>query len=281
MASQARAAAGARMAGLASRLAVVAAGLPIVVGAAWFGGWYLFALAAGAALVALHELYRLARSLRPLVLAGYAGAVGALAGAALGEPDVMLGGFLGTFVLAFVFAAIAETRQSTTVAIGTTVLGAAWVGLGLASLILVRALGDGEADGRDAILGVLFTVFATDMLAYVGGRVAGRHKMTPVLSPGKTWEGLVLGAIGGLLASFFWLYSTEIAGGVARSLAFGATVVVASVIGDLFESLVKRDLGAKDTGRLLPGHGGILDRVDSLLFAGPAAYFFLLAFGDL
>ena len=280
MASQARAAAGGRMVGLASRLAVVVAGLPIVVGAAWFGGWYLFALAAGAALVALHELYRLARGLRPLVLAGYAGALGALVGAAVGEPEVMVGGFLATFVLAFVFAAIAETRQSTTVAIGTTVLGAAWIGLGLASLILVRALGDAEADGRDAILGVLFTVFATDTVAYVGGRLAGRHKLTPVLSPGKTWEGLVFGSVAGLLASFFWLYSTDVAGGVARSLAFGATIVVASVVGDLFESLVKRDLGAKDMGRLLPGHGGILDRIDSLLFAGPAAYFFLLAFGD-
>lgn len=280
MASHARAAAGGGMAGLASRLAVVVAGLPIVVGAAWFGGWYLFGLAAGAALIALHELYRLARALRPLVLAGYAGALGALAGAALGEPELVLGGFLGTFVLAFVFAAIAETRQSTVVAIATTVLGAGWVGLGLASLILVRALGDGDADGRDAILAVLFTVFATDILAYVGGRLAGRHKMTPVMSPGKTWEGLVFGTVAGLLAAFFWLYSTEIAGGVARSLAFGATIVVASVVGDLFESLVKRDLGAKDTGRLLPGHGGILDRIDSLLFAAPAAYFFLLAFGE-
>ena len=268
------------MAGLASRLAVVVAGLPVVVGAAWFGGWYLFALAAGAGLIALHELYRLARGLRPLVLAGYAGALGALAGAALGEVEVMLGGFLATFALAFVFAAVAETRQSTTVAVATTVLGAAWIGLGLACLILVRALGDGETDGRDAILGVLFTVFATDTAAYLGGRLAGRHKMTPVMSPGKTWEGLLFGTIAGLLASFFWLYSTDIAGGIALSLGFGATVVVASVAGDLFESLVKRDLGAKDTGRLLPGHGGILDRVDSLLFAGPAGYFVLLAFGN-
>ena len=281
MATHARAVPGGRLAGFASRVAVVVAGLPVVVGAAWFGGWYLVLLAAGAALVALHELYRLARQLRPLVLAGYAGALGALGGAALGEPALVLGGFLATFVLAFLFAAISETRQSSTVAIATTVLGSAWIGLGLASLVLVRALGDEEADGRDAILGVLFTVFATDMLAYLGGRVAGRHKMTPVMSPGKTWEGLFFGTTAGLLAAFFWLYSTDVAGGVLRSLAFGATVVVASVAGDLFESLVKRDLGAKDAGRLLPGHGGILDRIDSLLFAAPAAYFFLLAFGDL
>ncbi len=264
-----------------SRAAVVLAGLPIVLGGAYLGGWFLFALAATACLLALHELYRLARPLRPLVLAGYGGAIGALVGAQLGNAEWMLGGFLVAFPLAFAFAAVSATRQSTTVAIGTTVLGAAWIGLGLASLILVRALGDGEADGRDAILAVLFTVFATDTLAYVGGRVAGRHKMTPVMSPGKTWEGLVFGIAAGLLASFFWLYSTDVAGGVGRSLAFGATIVVASVIGDLFESLVKRDLGAKDTGRLLLGHGGMLDRIDSLLFAGAAAYFALLGLGKL
>jgi phosphatidate cytidylyltransferase len=254
--------------GVASRLAVIAAGLPIVVGAAWFGGWYLFALAGLVALVALHEFYRLARELRPLVLAGYAGALGGLVGA----------GFLATFVVAFLFAAVAETRGSTTVAIATTVLGAAWIGLGLACALLVRELGSGETDGRDAILGLLLTVFATDTFAYAGGRFAGRHKMTPVMSPGKTWEGLAIGALAGLGTAFFWLYDTHVAGG-ALSVGFGATVVAATGVGDLFESLVKRDLGAKNAGRILLAHGGVLDRIDSLLFAAPAAYFFLLAFG--
>ncbi len=266
------------MGAIASRLAVIAAGLPIVVGAAWFGGWYLFALTGLVALVALHEFYRLARQLRPLVLAGYAGALAGLVGAALGRTDVMVGGFLATFVLAFLFAVVAETRQSTTVAIATTVLGAAWIGLGLACALLVRELGSDETDGRDAILGLLLTVFATDMFAYLGGRLAGRHRMTPVMSPGKTWEGLAIGALAGLATAFFWLYDTDVAGG-ALSVAFGATVVAATAVGDLFESLVKRDLGAKNTGRILLGHGGVLDRIDSLLFAAPAAYFFLLAVG--
>ena len=264
------------MSPLVSRVAVVVAGLPIVLGAAWLGGWFLFALTAAACVIALHELYRLARPLRPLVLAGYAGALAALAAAALGDPIWMVGGFLATFVLAFLFAAVAETRQSATVAIATTALGAAWVGLGLASLLLIRELGDLEGDGRDAALAVLLTVFVTDTFAYLGGRAAGRHKMTPVMSPAKTWEGFVVGAVAGVVTAFFWLYPTNVAGGWL-SVAFGATIVAAGTIGDLFESLVKRDLGAKDTGRLLLGHGGILDRIDSLLFAAPAAYYAVLA----
>ena len=134
------------------------------------------ARAARRRLVGLHEFYRLARSLRPLVLAGYGGAVAAVLGAQLGGPTWMLGGFLLVLPLAFVFAAVAETRQSATVAVGTTVLGAAWVGLGLGTLILIRDL---EDHGRLALLTVLLTVFVADTFAYIGGRLAGRHRMTP------------------------------------------------------------------------------------------------------
>ncbi len=259
-----------------SRLAVVAAGLPIVLGSAYLGGWFLFALAAAGGLVALHEFYRLARPLRPLVLAGYGGAVAALLGAQLEGAAWMLGGFLLTFVLAFVFAAVSETRQSTTVAIAATVLGAGWVGLGLGHLVLIRAF---DPNGRLAAIAVLLTVFVADTFAYLTGRIAGRHKMTPVVSPGKTWEGFTAGAVAGVFTSFLALYKEDVFDDTWRSLVLGAVIVAAATLGDLFESLVKRDLGAKDTGRLLLGHGGVLDRVDSLLFAAPAAYFTLLALG--
>jgi phosphatidate cytidylyltransferase len=260
--------------GLLTRVAVAAAGLPIVVGAAWSGGWFLLAVALVTALVALHELYRMARGLRPLVLAGYGAAAATLLGAQVGGPEWMLGGFVLVFPLTFAFAAISATRQSTTVTMAATVLGAGWIALALAHFVLLRRL---EPDGRDAIIAVLFTVFATDTLAYLGGRLAGRHRMTPVMSPGKTWEGFAAGIAGGMLAAFLVLYETEYAGW--RSLAFGAVVVLAASAGDLFESLVKRDLGVKDTGRILLGHGGVLDRIDSLLFAGPAALYFLMAVG--
>jgi phosphatidate cytidylyltransferase len=259
-----------------SRVAVIAAGLPIVLGSAYLGGWFLFALLAAGGLVALHEFYRLARPLRPLVLAGYGGAAAGLLGAQLDGAAWMLGGFLLTYVLVFVFAAVSETRQSTTVAVAVTVLGAGWIGLGLGHLILIRAL---EPDGRLAVITVLLTVFVADTVAYLVGRFAGRHKMTPVVSPGKTWEGFTAGAVAGVFTSFLALYKEAVFDDTWRSLALGAVVVAAATLGDLFESLIKRDLGTKDTGRILLGHGGVLDRMDSLLFAAPAAYFTLLALG--
>ena len=264
------------MSSLVSRALVAVPGLVLVLGGAYLGGWFLFALAAAAALLALHELYRLGRALRPLVLAGYGGTIAALLGASIGGEVWMLGGFLLTLALAFLFAAVAETRQSTTVAIAATILGAGWVGLGLGALILIREI---PASGRDFVLAVLLTVFVADTFAYVAGRLAGRHKMTPVMSPGKTWEGFVAGAFTGVLTAWFWLYE----GFFQESwepFVFGGIVVLAALMGDLFESAVKRDLGVKDSGRLLLGHGGMLDRLDSLLFAGPAAYFTLLAMGQ-
>jgi phosphatidate cytidylyltransferase len=259
-----------------SRIAVVAAGLPIVLGSAYLGGWFLLALAAAGGLVALHEFYRLARPLRPLVLAGYGGAIAGLLGAEVDGAAWMLGGYLLTFVLAFVFAAVSETRQSTTVAIAATILGAGWIGLGLGHLILIRGF---DPNGRLAAITVLLIVFVSDSVAFLAGRIAGRHRMTPVVSPGKTWEGFAAGAVAGVFTSFLALYKEELFDETWRSLVLGAVVVAAATLGDLFESLVKRDLGTKDTGRILLGHGGVLDRIDSLLFAAPAAYFTLLALG--
>jgi phosphatidate cytidylyltransferase len=126
---------------------------------------------------------------------------------------------------------------------------------------------------------VLLTVFVSDTVAFLAGRFAGRHKMTPVVSPGKTWEGFTAGAVAGVFTSFLALYKEDLFEHTWETLVLGAVVVAAGTLGDLFESLIKRDLGTKDTGRILLGHGGVLDRIDSLLFAAPAAYFTLLALG--
>jgi phosphatidate cytidylyltransferase len=256
-----------------SRILVAVVGLPAVLGLVWLGGWWLWLLAALAGLVALHEFYVMARSLRPLVLAGYAGMLLALLGAQLGGPIWMLGGFLATIALAFLLKGISETRQSLTVAVATTVLGSGWVGLGLAYVLLLRALPD---NGRLALFTVLLAVFAADSLAYFTGRLIGRHKLAPVLSPGKTWEGLIASTVTAILVSFFALYQQDFLT-VGESLVLGAVIAVTAPLGDLFESAVKRDLGVKDSGRLLAGHGGVLDRLDAHLFAVVAAYYTIIA----
>ena len=101
--------------------------------------------------------------------------------------------------------------------------------------------------------------------------------MAPVLSPGKTWEGLVASTVTAILVPFFALYHEHFLT-VGQSLVLGAVIAIAAPMGDLFESAVKRDLGVKDTGRLLLGHGGVLDRVDALLFASIASFYTILAF---
>lgn len=262
---------------LLSRIAVAIVGLPLALGMLWLGGWWLFALVLVAALVGVHEFVTTARPLRPLAPAVYAGVVLALAGARAGGVVWMLGGFLATFVLAFVLDLVSRTHAPTTAAVGSTVLGAAWIGLGLGSVLLLRQM---HAEQRLIAFTVVLTVFAADTVAYLTGRTAGRHKLAPRVSPKKTWEGLVGGVAAGIFVAFVALYDTRTHYlSVWQAIVLGLVLVTAAVVGDLFESALKRDLDVKDTGRLLGGHGGVLDRVDALLFAAPAGYFLVLAFG--
>ena len=261
------------MTGFLSRLLVVAAGAPLVLGAIWLGGWWLVALVAVASLVGLHEFYAMARPLRPLVLAGYGGGIAALLGAHLGGVEWMLGGFLSTLVLAFLLYLVATTRAPATAAVSGTVLGTAWIGFGLGFLLLLR---DIPEHGRLATFTVVIAVWVDDTVAYLLGRAVGRHKFSPAISPAKTWEGFVAGTAAGIFAVFVSLYHQNFLT-IPESIVLGAIVALSAALGDLFESAFKRDLQVKDSGRVLAGHGGVLDRVDAFLFALPAAYFAIVA----
>jgi len=256
-----------------SRIVVAAILLPIVLGIVWLGGWWLFGLALIGGLIALHELYAMARGLRPIVLGGYAGLVMTLVGAQLGGTTWLLAGILGTVVAALLVFFVSSARQNAVAGFAVTLLGVAWVGGGLAHFMLVRDL---PGDGRLLVFTILLTVFADDTFAFFVGRAIGRHRLAPAISPGKSWEGFVGGTIAGVAVTFFALYEQDVVS-TGESLVLGLVIALASTLGDLFESAVKRDLGVKDSGSLLGGHGGVLDRVDSLLWAGPAAYLVLLA----
>lgn len=261
------------MSNFLSRALVTVIGVPVVLYLVHVGEWWLFGLAALAALVALHELYVMARSLRPLVLAGYAGALTTLVGAHLGGAEWMVGGFMLTLVLAFLLYGVAETRQTATVTMGSTILGTAWIALGLGHVLLLRDL---PSHGELAVFTVLLAVFADDTAAYLVGRLLGRHKLAPALSPGKTWEGFVAGTAAAIAVTFFALYEQNFLT-IPESIALGAAIALAGAAGDLFESALKRDLEVKDSGRLLGGHGGMLDRIDALLFAAVAAFYVVSA----
>ena len=253
-----------------SRIIVSAAGIPLVLWLVYLGGWPMFGLAAVAALIALHELYWMTRTLRPVVLAGYLGALAALLGATLGGADWALAGLMSTLVFAFVIKGGVST-----VSVSVTVLGVAWIGLGLAHALLLR---DIDEHGVLAVFTVLLAVWAGDAGAYFIGLLFGRHKLAPTVSPGKTWEGLIAGIVATIGVTFLALYEANFLS-IPESLVLGAVIAIAAPLGDLFESALKRDAEVKDSGRLLAGHGGVLDRIDALLFAWVAAYYVIVAFG--
>ncbi|HHK41484.1 MAG TPA: hypothetical protein ENJ50_03610 [Planctomycetaceae bacterium] len=150
----------------------------------------------------------------------------------------------------------------------------------LGTAIVLRQAGD-RGYGLSMVVAVIAVTKMSDAGAYFGGRTFGRRRLAPVLSPKKTWEGALAGLLAGVITAavyFAWIgpacFGTEPlrGGAIARSALFGVVVVVAGVWGDLFESLLKRDAGKKDSSSWLPGLGGILDTIDSLLFAFPVAW---------
>jgi phosphatidate cytidylyltransferase len=255
-----------------SRILISAAGIPLVLWLVYLGGWPLFGLAVFAALLALHELYWMTRTLRPVVLAGYLGAIGVLLGAELGGADWALAGLFATLALAFVFKGAVSAAS-----VGVTLLGVAWVAIGLAYVLLLR---DIDEHGVLAVYTVILAVWAGDAAAYFIGLLFGRHKLAPTVSPGKTWEGLAAGTVAAMGVTFIALYKQDFLT-IPESLVLGAVIAIVAPLGDLFESALKRDADVKDSGRLLGGHGGILDRLDALLFSWVAAYYVVAAFGQL
>jgi phosphatidate cytidylyltransferase len=156
-----------------------------------------------------------------------------------------------------------------------------WVGATFSSFILLRALpgrirvgGFAEADrGAWIMLSVAVCVWSTDTFAFFTGRAVGKHKLAPKLSPGKTVEGFIGGLLGGVIAGA--LFGRWIGLSLESGAVIGAIAGLIGPLGDLFESGLKRELGIKDFGNLMPGHGGMLDRFDSLMFVAPIAYLYL------
>lgn len=176
-----------------------------------------------------------------------------------------------------------------TKAVAMTVLAPLLAGLCLSHLVLLRDLVDGLSPSNRGWLLLIFfiaLIWVYDVLAWAVGRKIGRHKMAPTTSPNKSWEGTVAGTAGVLAASllFRWLIQLAIGSNkwewfsIGVALMIGAIVCVLGPLGDLSESLLKREYGVKDMGKMIPGHGGIMDRFDSTLFTAPAVFYYLFYF---
>lgn len=259
------------MSDVINRVLVAIPAIAFAVLIIWQGEW-VFAAGIGAlAVVCVHELTVMLKRARPVRLAAMLGVLGmVVAGTAGDERQVMLV-LVATVPLTFFLAIALPERERITASISATMLIIVWIGIGVAHAALLRGLEHGGA----LIVLILLGTFVGDTFAYFGGRAFGRHKLAPTISPNKTIEGLVCGIVVGTLVVWYWglSYSDENWISGLDALILGVTVTIAAPIGDLFESLVKRDMGTKDTGTLFGAHGGALDRVDAALFAIVAGYY--------
>jgi phosphatidate cytidylyltransferase len=233
-------------------------------------GGLVFAVAIAAlGIVALHEFHGMVDGLRPIRRASYIAVPALVVAAHFGTAFNVLMIIAAAVVLLFVFGADRNHREGITVSMGVTLLGIVWIGVPLVHAVLLRELPN---HGAALLIDVLVGTFATDTAAYATGRMFGTHRIAPTLSPNKTLEGLVGGFLIGTMAFWFaGLYQDWLSG--VDALIIGAAVAAIAPIGDLFESMLKRDLGCKDTGRLFGPHGGLLDRLDAVFFTVVVGYY--------
>ncbi len=235
----------------------VAGGLPFAIAMVAIG------------IVGLREYFAMTDEFRPIEIAAYIAIVALIAAAHFGTSFNVLLVLAASFPLLFAFGLRQSHREGITVSMGITLLGLIWIGIPLVHAVLLRDL---PHHGAALLIDVLVGTFATDTAAYATGRMFGTHKIAPNLSPNKTLEGLIGGFLIGTMAFWFaGLYQDWLSG--VDALAIGAAVAAVGPIGDLFESMLKRDLGKKDTGTLFGAHGGLLDRLDAVFFTVVVGYY--------
>jgi phosphatidate cytidylyltransferase len=262
---------------LRNRVLVAIVGIPIGVAAVILGAYFMFGLALVLTVLALHEYYTLLRPYRPNLLLGYLAGLAVVGGCFYWGVQGMLAGLAALIILTFFWSLVGELGAHLVGRMAVTGFGTLWIATGFAYLLLVRGLTHGMA----LTILVLACTMVSDTFAYFVGRAFGRHRMAPRISPKKSVEGALGGLVGAVVAALVvkiyspWLPTRE-------ALVLGLIIGIVGQWGDLFESAFKRDFRVKDSGRILPGHGGILDRFDSILFAGFVAYWAaIVLLGDL
>lgn len=243
---------------------IVLAVVIVVAGGPWFAGGL-----AVIGVLGIREFLAMAQSKNPLPAPMYLGLIGFILAAALGSDTTLLLAMAVPFPLLFLFAVRRKDRTGITDSLAVSLLGLYWLGIPLAHAILLRDIPD---YGTGLVIDVLIGTFVADTGAYAIGRMFGRRPLAPKLSPNKTVEGLIGGIVLGIVAVWAaglyqdWLSGTD-------ALILGAAVALTAPVGDLFESMLKRDLGRKDAGGVFGAHGGVLDRLDAALFTIVVGYY--------
>ena len=249
----------------------VLAALPAIAFAIFivYEGGLVFALGILAlGIICMGELFQMLRTARPVRLAGFLGITALVLAALYGSQFQIVLVEAALIPVLFGLTLLRPRHEEPTLAMAVTLFGVWWIGLALAHAVLLRELPHGDGIVVDVLVGT----FIGDTGAYFGGRFYGRRPLAPRLSPNKTIEGLLIGMVFAIAATWFagtyqdWLKGSD-------ALLLGLGIALAAPVGDLFESMVKREAGTKDTGRLFGAHGGALDRLDAVFFTIVVGYY--------
>jgi phosphatidate cytidylyltransferase len=237
------------------------------------GGEIFTAAMIGFACIGLIEFFRMIPRARPFQAVAFATVAGMIAAAHFGDSFQMVLVGVAFFPVMLVAAMARDSLRNVTASMAVTVFAIVWIGVPFAHAVLLRDLPD---HGAALLVDVLVATFLVDTCAYAGGRMLGERPLAPRISPNKTVEGLVVGIAGGTAGFWFaglyqdWLSGTD-------ALLMGICIALLAPLGDLFESMIKRDLDVKDAGSVFGPHGGLLDRLDAVLFTVVAGYYLSLA----
>jgi len=261
---------------LKKRLITALWGIPLVVAAVWFDTpvYWFTVLAAIAGLLAAMEFYRLSgvSKISPLYVGGLLFTIIFIVSPHVNcNLNVPLLSLLlaAAVVLPLILLVFLPRKEGLFNYWAWTLGGIFYLGWLLSFLVGLRL----DA-GRDWLFLALFATFGSDTAAYFIGKAIGKHKMAPGISPGKTWEGAAAGLFGAVIVSLLFTLNTPLQLALSwwQAVILGLLISAFGQLGDLVESLLKRNFGVKDSGNLMPGHGGLLDRLDSVLFAGVVVY---------
>jgi phosphatidate cytidylyltransferase len=258
---------------LAQRVLTALPLIALMVIAYNIGTFAFFILAATVVMIAAYELFdALGRSgRRPIMVFGLACTLAMLVAAYQERPALFAVVIAAALNGAFVLALRPGRGRMPMSDVAWTLLGVAWIGGGGAGAVSILVF---EPEGMKKLVGFVAVTALADTGAYFVGTTMGKHRIAPSISPVKSWEGMIGGLVVSLAAGALLSYILSDLH-IGDGLAIGAICGLLGPVGDLVESMAKREIGVKDSGRILPGHGGFLDRLDAILFCAPAVYLYL------
>jgi len=282
---------------LKKRVITALCGIPLLIAVIWFGEPWFTILVAIWGLLAAFEFYRMvaASKVSPLT---YFGLIWTLLFILSRNSELLcilkphfnlelLTPLLLTsaVILSLIWLLLRRQKEGAFTGWAWTIGGILYIGWLLSHFVALRGLDE----GRNWVFLALFTTFSSDTAAFFVGRALGKHHLAPRISPGKTWEGAIAGVFGAIIVSLFFtlpklftipnpLYLQDFS--YWQAILLGLLVSVFGQLGDLVESLLKRNMGVKESGKLIPGHGGVLDRIDSVVFAGIVVYYYVFLYNS-